>query len=333
MSQNVKEQAPSCPCGSGNSYIDCCRPYHFGKRACDAVSLMRSRYTAFVLNLPDYLIQTTHPANPQANQNLLQWKKSLSQFSRNALFKKLEVLDAKEWQDIATVTFTAYLSQKGQDSTFTERSYFEKFADQWLYRGGKVVRGHHPQLIGQSPLRILPLAYFGNPILQRKAQEISLISPSITTLIEEMIETMDISDGIGLAAPQVHHPIRLFIIRTPIENDRGQLDFGEVKVFINPVLLSVSDNRGKEIEGCLSIPHLRLPVERPTEGVIEYTTLEGKRLTESVSGWQARIIMHEYDHIEGILFIDRVSKEERAKIAPFLDSLQKRMRAAPPLSE
>ena len=286
---------------------------------------MRSRYSAYVLNLPDYIVATTHPASPQYSENKFSWKRSISKFSTNSLFEKLKILDFKENKTVATVTFTAYLSQDNLDATFTERSYFEKKGNQWLYRGGQLAQGHVPTLITSGQLRLLPLAYYGDPILRKKADPIIEITDDIRKLVEEMIETMDASGGIGLAAPQIHHSIRLFIIRTPIETEQDKLEPGDVKVFINPLLTLPSSQTWKASEGCLSIPTLRSVVERPKEITVEYTSINGKLIKERFSGWEARVIMHENDHIEGLLFIDRLDKEERLRLVAFLQNLEKRV--------
>lgn len=314
-----------CPCGSGKNYSACCKLYHQGKAALTALDLMRSRYAAYVLNLPDYIIATTHPASPQYSENQFSWKRGISQFSKNSQFQQLEILDHKEKGNLATVTFTAHLSQDGQDATFTERSYFEKKGERWLYLGGQLQEGHAPNLVTVGQLRLLPLAYYGDPILRRKADPVGDITPDILKLVDEMVETMDAANGIGLAAPQVHHSIRLFIIRTPVESEEGKVEFGEIKALINPELSMPSQETWKESEGCLSIPGIRSSVERPLEITVEYTTLEGKRVKEHLKGWAARVVMHENDHINGVLFIDRISEEEKLKLKPELQKLQRRI--------
>lgn len=324
----MEKNEKSCPCSSGNSYEECCKPYHQNKIPENALILMRSRYSAYALNLPDYIIRTTHPASPQYSENQFSWRRNITQFSKNFTFNTLEVLDFKEKSTVATVTFTAHLSQEERDATFTERSYFEKNKGRWFYRGGQLEEGHAPNLITTGQLRLLPLAYYGDPILKKRAIEISEITEDIKTLIEEMIETMDASNGIGIAAPQIHHSIRIFVIRTPIPptaTERNNLEWGPVKVFINPVLTLLSEESWKATEGCLSIPNIRAEVKRPKEGTIEYTSMEGKLIKEKISGWQARIIMHEYDHLEGILFIDRLDKEEQDKLKPTLENIEKRI--------
>jgi peptide deformylase len=314
-----------CPCGSGKEYDQCCQVFHKGHLPKNALLLMRSRYSAYVLNIPDYIIETTHPASAQYSENKFSWKRRLSQFSRSSSFHKLEILDFKEKNPMATVTFTVYLSQDGHESTFTERSYFQKINHRWFYEGGVLTQGHDPNLVTTGPLRLLPLAYYGDPILRKIAEPITEITSDIQTLIEDMIETMDTYDGMGLAAPQIHHSIRLFVIRTPIETEQDQLKLGEVKVFINPKLSLPSDETWKAPEACLSIPTIRSLVERPKEVTVEHTSLEGQLIKQRYSGWEAKVIMHENDHIEGTLFIDQLDQEEQSKLKPFLQKLEKRI--------
>lgn len=122
-----------CPCCSGSSYEKCCKLFHDGALPKNALQLMRSRYSAYALNIPDYIIATTHPANPQYSQDKPSWRRNISQFSQNSSFHRLEILDFKENAISATVTFIAHLSQNGRDATFTEKSYFEKIEQHWLY--------------------------------------------------------------------------------------------------------------------------------------------------------------------------------------------------------
>ena len=321
----MKELIDLCPCGSEKEYEHCCKLFHEGAVPENALQLMRSRYSAYVLNISDYIVATTHPASPQYMENKFSWKRSISQFSKNSLFHKLEVHEFKENKVTATVTFTVHLSQNSKDATFTEKSYFEKRNNRWLYRGGQLMESHSPNLITTGQLRLLPLAYYGDPILTKKAEFISKITSDIKKLVEEMVETMDACEGIGLAAPQIHHSIRLFVIRTPIETDQNKLIPGEVEVFINPILSLQSEEMWQAPEGCLSIPIIRSLVNRPKEVTVEYTTLEGKKIKRRVSGWEAKVIMHEYDHLEGILFIDRLDKEEQSKLTPFLQNLKQRI--------
>ena len=115
-----------CPCGSGNSYAGCCRPFHQGEWPDTALKLMRSRYSAYALHLPAYIMLTTHPASPQFCHDTAQWSKEISEFCSTTEFKKLEILGFQEKDNFATVTFFAHLVQGEKDTSFTERSYFEQ---------------------------------------------------------------------------------------------------------------------------------------------------------------------------------------------------------------
>jgi SEC-C motif-containing protein len=125
-----------CPCHSKSNYQKCCRTYHLGTPAPNATALMRSRYSAYSLNLPDYLMATTHPKNEQYMEDASAWKQSIQQFTKNTLFKSLEILDASEDGANATVTFRAGLMQGLKDISFTEKSSFEKIDGRWLYLDG-----------------------------------------------------------------------------------------------------------------------------------------------------------------------------------------------------
>jgi peptide deformylase len=161
--------------------------------------------------------------------------------------------------------------------------------------------------------------------LQKVADPVGEITEDLRALVEEMIETMDACNGIGLAAPQVHYSIQLFLIRRPIENRKGKVEMGEVKVFINPKLSSPSKETWTESEACISIPTIHGHVKRPKQITIEYTNLQGERIKERVNGWEARVIMHENDHIQGILFIDHLDAEEKKQLEPFLTHLKNRI--------
>lgn len=124
-----------CPCCSGKTYESCCEPYHKGLLPDNALQLMRSRYCAYALNLPDYIIETTDPLNPHYSKNTFSWRRSIIKFSTHSIFQKLEILDFQENGSLATVTFTAHLLQGTHDATFTEKSLFEKVDGRWLYKG------------------------------------------------------------------------------------------------------------------------------------------------------------------------------------------------------
>jgi SEC-C motif-containing protein len=130
----------SCPCGSGNAYAECCQPYHLGKAPENALALMKSRYSAYTHSIPEYIIYTTHPANPSFMKDTIAWTNQIMKFCKNTTFERLEILDFKDGAVNAFVIFKAHLKQKNQDATFTEKSRFEKVADRWLYLDGQIIR-------------------------------------------------------------------------------------------------------------------------------------------------------------------------------------------------
>ena len=314
-----------CPCGSGDVYEKCCLPFHQGLLPESALVLMRSRYSAYALNLPNYIIQTTHPASPEYLEETQKWRRSISSFSMHSKFQKLEILETQENGTVASVTFTAHVLHKKEDASFTEKSFFEKIRGKWFYRMGQLIEGASPNISTLGQMKMLPLAYYGNPILRKVAKEVLEITEETKQLVEAMIETMDVCDGLGLAAPQVHYSLQIFVIRVPKEDAKGRIELGDVKVLINPKITPLNETTWKVSEGCLSIPSIHADVERPKEITIEYTNLLGKKIKEICSGWEARVMQHEYDHIHGVLFIDHLPKEERDAIDPFLKRLDQRI--------
>lgn len=315
-----------CPCSSKKPYALCCEPFHKGTFPVTALELMRSRFSAYALNLPEYIIETTHPGSPGYLEDKAKWCEEIAAFSSETTFEGLEILGSQEKEHLAMITFVAHLKQNGKDATFTEKSYFERLRGKWHYRAGQLMDGHAPNLVTTNQLRILPLAYYGNPILRKKGDPILKITDSVIKLAEEMIETMDACDGLGLAAPQVHYSLQMFVIRKPIEDDMGHVSLGDARVFINPKISDPSAEQWTVSEGCLSIPAIHGDVERPEEITVEYMNLKGEQIKERCSGWEARVIMHENDHLQGVLFIDYLSKKKRAKIEPFLKRMSQRIR-------
>jgi SEC-C motif domain protein len=128
-----------CPCCSGKKYEECCGVYHKGVLPENARKLMRSRYSAYALDIPEYIMATTHPKGEHWCEDAIAWRMSISEFSRVSSFHRLEVCDFSEKDKTATVTFTAYITQHGQDVTFTEKSYFEEIEGKWLYHSGEML--------------------------------------------------------------------------------------------------------------------------------------------------------------------------------------------------
>lgn len=170
---------------------------------------------------------------------------------------------------------------------------------------------------------IRPLAYYGEPVLRRKASPVEKITPEIHALVNDMYETMRANDGAGLAAPQVHKSLRLFIVCIDKEGPHGTWIPGELEVFINPKLSEPSDKLISLAEGCLSIPKLRGVVARPESIVIEAMNLKGEIFIKKAHGIEARAIMHENDHINGVLYIDRLDLRQRQEMEPYLRKIKK----------
>jgi len=152
---------------------------------------------------------------------------------------------------------------------------------------------------------IYPIVAYGHPVLKKRAEDIDKDYPNLAEFIADMYETMYASSGVGLAAPQVGKSIRLFIIDgKPFEEEEVK-DFK--RVFINPVIKEETGEPWKFNEGCLSIPGIREDVARKEQLYIEYYDEQWNFKKETYSGLAARIIQHEYDHIEGILFVEKIS--------------------------
>ncbi|MEO5976727.1 MAG: peptide deformylase [Chryseolinea sp.] len=149
---------------------------------------------------------------------------------------------------------------------------------------------------------IYPIVMYGDPVLRQKASDVKK-GTDIKQLVEDMYETMYNASGIGLAAPQIGKSMRIFIVDgTIIEDDPTMLDFK--KVFVNPVMVEEVGEPWEYEEGCLSIPNIREKILRKERLTIKYYDAEWNLKEESYDSIKARIIQHEYDHIEGKMFVD-----------------------------
>jgi len=170
---------------------------------------------------------------------------------------------------------------------------------------------------------ILPIVAYGDPVLKKEAEEIDADYPALKELISNMYETMYNAEGVGLAAPQIGKSIRLFVIdASPFAEDEPALD-GLKKTFINPIIVEEEGERWSFNEGCLSIPGIREQVDRQPSIVIEYMDEQFNLLEERYEGIAARIIQHEYDHIEGVLFTDHVNPLKRRLLKTKLNNISK----------
>jgi len=177
---------------------------------------------------------------------------------------------------------------------------------------------------------ILPIVAYGDPVLRKVGKEIDANYPDLEKLISNMKETMYNASGVGLAAPQIGKAIRLFIIdASPFAEDE---DLSEKeretlknfnRVFINAKILKEEGSEWVFNEGCLSIPNIREDVFRQPKVTIEYQDEDFKTHTEVLDGLAARVFQHEYDHIEGILFTDKLSTLKKRIIKKKLENISK----------
>lgn len=177
---------------------------------------------------------------------------------------------------------------------------------------------------------VLPIIAYGDPVLRKKGKEIPEDHPKLKELIENMWDTMYGAFGVGLAAPQVGLPIRLFMIDTApfaededLNNEEKKELEGLKKVFINPTIIEERGDEWAFSEGCLSIPDIREDVFRKPEITIEYFDEDFKKHTVEYKGLAARVIQHEYDHIEGVLFTDKLSSLKKRLIKGKLANISK----------
>lgn len=177
---------------------------------------------------------------------------------------------------------------------------------------------------------ILPIVAYGTPVLKRKAAEIPADYEDLPGLITNLWETMYAASGVGLAAPQVGLSLRIFVIdASPFAQDEelGREEQAQLKAFkkafINPRVIEEVGEEWSFNEGCLSIPDVREDVKRKDQLTISYQNIKGELLTETYTGLAARIIQHEYDHIEGILFTDKLSPLKKRLIKGKLNQIAK----------
>lgn len=172
---------------------------------------------------------------------------------------------------------------------------------------------------------IYPIVVYGDPVLQVRAEDIKPDYPGLEKLVADMFETMDSANGVGLAAPQIGKSIRLFVVdATSIGEDEEKEELKDFKkAFVNPEIIEESEEEWKFEEGCLSIPGIREMVERPEKIRIRYQDEHFNSYEEEFDGIAARIIQHEYDHLEGILFIEHLSAFKRSLLKGKLNSLVK----------
>lgn len=180
----------------------------------------------------------------------------------------------------------------------------------------------------------LRITQYGEPVLRKPALPVEVFDAALQELAAAMIEAMYAADGIGLAAPQIGQSIRLFVADLPTPDNETRfswildgrtppLDLFMPLVVVNPKILSTSNDTTVFNEGCLSFPGIRGDIARPEQVEIQYQDLEGTTHTLSCTGLFARCIQHEYDHLEGTLFIDRMEPSHRKSLEARLKKLKR----------
>lgn len=171
---------------------------------------------------------------------------------------------------------------------------------------------------------VLPIYAYGQPVLKKVAVEIDHEFPELSSLIANMWETMYHAKGVGLAAPQIGQSIRLFIVDTAQLDDEDESESKGIKqVFINAQKINEDGEPWDYEEGCLSIPNIRAEVERPEKIRLSYLNESFELKEEVFEGMNARVIQHEYDHIDGVLFTDHIRPIKRRLLNRKLDQIRK----------
>ena len=168
---------------------------------------------------------------------------------------------------------------------------------------------------------IYTIVLYGSSVLRKKADEIKRDETDVKKLSDDMFETMENADGIGLAAPQIGISKRIFVVDGTMLEDEKMKNFK--KVFINPKIISESGEDWGFEEGCLSIPSIRENISRKTDIEITYFDENWNQFTDHFDGMRARVIQHEYDHIQGKLFTDYLPSLKRKLIANKLNEISK----------
>jgi peptide deformylase len=164
-------------------------------------------------------------------------------------------------------------------------------------------------------MAVLPVIKLGHPTLRKQAEEVENFDKELSQRASDMIETMQVYNGIGLAGNQINILLRIFVIDLSLIDEKLS-----PQAYINPKIISSEGSELSE-EGCLSIPSVNADVDRATKIKVEYQTLDGKLIKETLEGLHARVFQHELDHLNGVLFIDRIPELQRKLLEPQLKKL------------
>ena len=153
----------------------------------------------------------------------------------------------------------------------------------------------------------LQIAQLGNPILRKKAKRVvDIKSPQIQELVHHLLATVSDNDGVGIAAPQVYQSLQIFIIASRPNKRYPKAPYMKPTPIINPKIIAVSKTINKDWEGCLSVPGLRGLISRYNAIIVEYQSIEGKKIKNEFQDFISRIFQHEFDHLQGLVFLDRL---------------------------
>lgn len=171
---------------------------------------------------------------------------------------------------------------------------------------------------------IRQILYYGHPGLRKKCEPVQKVDETIKELIRDMIDTMYSVNGIGLSAPQIGVYLRVFVLTVTSLDRDGYPIYGAPKAYINPTITVLDPKEWIDSEGCLSIPKMYEDVPRPTKIRIEALNEKGEPFVEELEGWMARPRLHENDHLNGVLFVDRILPHRRKLIEPQLKKIKKK---------
>lgn len=174
-------------------------------------------------------------------------------------------------------------------------------------------------------MKKLEIRYYGHPDLRAKAKPIEEVTPEIAQICQEMLHKMlSLDNCIGFAGPQLGIILRIFVIREEKFLPDNKYYFGEPEVIINPVLTNPSKETVSMLEGCMSLPGLHVPVTRPKKIHVRYQNIKGEFIEEDLDDFRARMFMHENDHLNGVLHVDRMDPKERKQIEPTLRAMKQK---------
>jgi peptide deformylase len=167
------------------------------------------------------------------------------------------------------------------------------------------------------------IRYYGSPDLRQKAKPVEAVTPEIQKICEGMVQKMlSLDNCIGFAGPQLGVLLRIFVIREEKFLPDGKYYFGPPEVIINPILSNPSKELVSMAEGCMSLPGLHVEVVRPKSIHVRYQNLKGEFVEEDLTDFRARMFMHENDHLNGVLIIDRTDPKERKRVEPLLREIK-----------